>query len=150
MGLSRSQITPELLARMKPEDSAFYSPGVHPQWSEDTHPPPKNDIPENVLQRQFANWCLDKGYRHVWHGTHKRSTANRGCPDFIIAAKGTTFWIEFKRPGEDLSPDQSVFKKELEKNGVIMYVVYSAFEAIALIEKYEPQGVPGVLEGAGL
>jgi len=114
---------------------AFVNPGVHPD-GELIHKKP--DVPEIAEQREFAKWCADMGYRPVWHKTNKRSTANVGTPDFIVAARGTTFWIEFKRPGEPLSPDQGAFKKQLEANGVQMFVVYSAIEAQAVIQKYRP------------
>ena len=90
--------------------------------------------PEAVEQANFALTCKERGWRAVWHRTDKRSTANRGCPDFIVAARGTTFWIEFKREGEDLRPDQAAFKKQLAQNGIQMHVVNSASEAVALIE----------------
>jgi len=91
--------------------------------------------PEAVEQANFAIACQDRGWRHVWHRTDKRSTANRGCPDFIVGARGTTYWIEFKRPGEDLRPDQAAFRKELAQNGIIMHVVNSAGQAVKLIER---------------
>jgi hypothetical protein len=91
--------------------------------------------PEAIEQANFALACKERGWRHVWHRTDKRSTANRGCPDFIVGAKGTTYWIEFKREGEDLRPDQAAFRKQLAHNGVLMHVVNSAAEAVALIEQ---------------
>jgi hypothetical protein len=89
---------------------------------------------EVVEQRNFAKACQDRGWRAVWHSTHKPSTANRGTPDFIVAARGQTWWIEFKRPKEDLRPDQKAFRKQLLENGVKLYLVYSAAEAVDIIE----------------
>jgi hypothetical protein len=91
--------------------------------------------PEAVEQANFAIACKERGWRCVWHRTDKRSTANRGCPDFIVAARGITFWIEFKRPGQDLRPDQAAFKKQLAQNEVAMHVVTTADQAVALIEQ---------------
>jgi len=93
------------------------------------------DEPEAVEQANFALACKARGWRCVWHRTDKRSTANRGCPDFIVGARGITWWIEFKRPGETLRPDQAAFRKELAANGITMHVVNSAAEAVALIER---------------
>jgi VRR-NUC domain len=138
MGWTRKELTPEILARMTPEDARMYSPGIHPPYQDDHHPPVKTDSLERDEQRNFATECLQRGWRFVWHKTHKRSTANVGCPDFIVAAKATTFWIEFKRVGEDLSPDQEAFKKQLAQNGITMYVVFSAFEAAQVIDQYNP------------
>lgn len=91
--------------------------------------------PEVVEQRNFAKACKDRGWRAVWHKTNKRSTANVGCPDFIVGAYATTWWMEFKKPGEELRPDQAAFKKQLKQNGIEMYVVHSAAEAVAIIER---------------
>jgi hypothetical protein len=129
-------MSPEDQARyghpIQPKD-AFADPGIHPA-GELQHKKP--DVPEIAEQREFAKWCATQNYRAVWHRTHKRSTANRGCPDFIVGAKGSTFWIEFKRPGEELAPDQSVFKTQLANNGITMYVCYSCAEAQAVIQQY--------------
>jgi hypothetical protein len=133
------EVPPAMRRCMSPEDQARYNPttpGIHPPYEQDHHPVPVNDSPEKVEQSSFANWCLLQGYRPLWHSTHRRSTANRGCPDFVVAAKGTTFWIEFKRPGFDLSIDQRTFFDELKANGVQPYLVYGCAEAIALIEQY--------------
>jgi hypothetical protein len=133
------QITPEIYDRMSPQDQAFYGgqPGIHPAYADDSHPPPKTDRLEREDQREFANWCLLKGYAFVWHGTHKRSTANLGCPDFIVALNRVTLWIEFKRPGEDLSEDQQKFRDRLGRQRITLYLVFSAHEAIVLTEKFD-------------
>jgi VRR-NUC domain-containing protein len=103
---------------MDPKDQALYSDGQPSEADE---------------QGNFAVECKARGWRPVWHKTHKPSTANRGCPDFIVAAYGKTFWIEFKRPGEELSPDQKAFHKQLVLNGVTPYVVTSAYQAVQII-----------------
>jgi hypothetical protein len=148
MGIRLEDLTPKVLRCMEPGDLELYQPGIHPPYQEDHHPPPKTDTPEKVDQKQFAAWCAQMKFRPVWHATHKPSTANRGCPDFVVAAYGTTFWIEFKRVGEDLRPDQIVFKKQLEANGVPMYVCYSAFEAMQVISQYG--AALGLLNGTAL
>jgi hypothetical protein len=107
---------------MKPEDKATYSSG-------------SLELTEADEQANFAKECKDRGWRAVWHRTDKRSTANRGTPDFIVGARGTTWWIEFKLPGEELSPDQKAFRKELESNGITMYVAYNALWAVQIIER---------------
>ena len=111
---------------MDPRDASIYSP---------TSASPVRVVPPEIIeQRNFAKAAKDRGWRVVWHKTNKPSTANRGTPDFIVAANGTTWWIEFKRPGEDLAPAQKAFAKELRQNGVTLYVVNSAEAAVRLIE----------------
>jgi hypothetical protein len=140
MGWRRQDLTQEMIRCMSASDQARYGgqPGIHPPYAEDPHPPVNTGEAEKVMQRNFAAECINRRWRPVWHGMHKRSTANRGCPDFIVGARGHTFWIEFKKPGEDLSPDQATFKIELGQNGIPMYTCFSADEAVQVIEQWVP------------
>jgi hypothetical protein len=92
--------------------------------------------PEIIEQRNFAIACKARGWRHLWHNTAKPSTANVGAPDFVVAARNHTFWIEFKRPNQNLRPDQAAFHKQLRQNGVSPAIVHSALEAVNLIETF--------------
>ena len=121
---------------MSPKDQKRYGDQA-PVANTPTGPAPGEE-PEKKIQRDFASICEEKGWRYVTHGMHKRSTANRGCPDFIVAAYGQTFWIEFKKPGEELSPDQKLFRTELLQNGVTMYTCTSWKQAAEIIEAHHP------------
>lgn len=126
-----------------PADQQRYGdPGFHPP--DDPHPPAKTDKLERDEQRSFVNWCLLKDYAFCWHSTHKRSTANLGVPDFIVGLNTTTLWIEFKRVGEKLSKDQEEFKERLMRQGIVLYVVHSAQEAIALTTQFDEPVYPPV------
>lgn len=113
-----------------------------PDPKEEIHPQPKRNSAEGKEQREFASWLAFKraeGVRLVvvWHAMHKRSTASRGTSDFIIGVNGTVLFIEFKRDyGCELSEAQEEFRLDCEAQGVIYRVVYSAFEAIALVREY--------------
>ena len=134
------QVTPEMLRLMNELDQRTYGPGIHPL--DDPHPAPKTDKLEREEQRQFASWLMLNGFDgRVWHKTNVASTASPGCPDFIVPVNGITLWIEFKRAGYDLSPDQEKFRLALEKQGIRLYVVYSAFEAIELMRFFMPISV---------
>jgi hypothetical protein len=140
MGWRRNQLTKSMVSCMSPEDQAFYNPaepGVHQPYAEDHHPSVKTDKRERDEQRQFANWCLLHHYPFVWHATHKRSTANVGCPDFIVGVNKLTLWIKFKRAGEHLTPDQEAFRGRLYEVGITLYVCFSAAEAIALTRQHD-------------
>jgi hypothetical protein len=145
MGWTRQQLTPEILRCMSPQDQATYGPGIHPDYADDPHPPVKTDEPEKKIQHDFAAVCIELGWSMVWHGMHKRSTANRGCPDFIVGAYAQSFWIEFKKPGEDLSPDQKLFRSQLADNGITMYTCFSWREAVDLIEQHRPTPLDDIL-----
>lgn len=136
MGWTRKQLTPQIIAHMSPEDQAKYAPEVRPSFEDDPHPPPVTDKLEREEQRQFANWCLLKGYATVWHSTAHRSKASIGCPDFLIGVNRVTLWIEFKRAPNKLSEDQRMFKETLEDQGIPYYIVYSSGEAITLVEQF--------------
>jgi len=130
--VKKEEVTEEMKARMSEADrqqlfgisQSMIAPGY----------PPQDNTPEVVHQRNFAKACKERGWRPVWHKTNKPTRANIGCPDFIVAARGRTWWLEFKRPGEELRPDQTAFRKELAMNGVQMHVVHSAQEAVDLIK----------------
>jgi hypothetical protein len=111
-----------------------------------SEPPPAREVNRTTrLERQhqsvFANHCLSKGYAYTWHRTDKPSTASPGTPDFIVGANERTYWIEFKLPGQKLSPDQEDFEKALTAQGLILYVVYSDAEAIQIIEDDKGDGM---------
>jgi hypothetical protein len=104
-------------------------------------PPPKTDKREKDEQRQFANWILlqrSKGRKlpFCWHATHKASTASPGTPDFWVGTWGGGIWLEFKRDwSTKLSEDQQAFFDDCKARGVECYVVYSAQEAIKIVNE---------------
>lgn len=90
--------------------------------------------------------------RRRWHYVHSRTdrktTQAKGCPDFIIAAPGrsiyqgggfdtclaTTYWIEVKKKGGKLSPEQNVVRHVLTALGHNHAVVYSFQEFLDVIK----------------
>lgn len=73
-------------------------------------------------------WC--------WHATHKPSTASPGVPDFWVGVNSRGIWLEFKKDYScKLSDDQELFRKRCEAQGIEMHVVYSAFEAIQIVQE---------------
>jgi hypothetical protein len=139
-GMRRDAVTTDMLRLMGPEDRARYSPAGLPAPAPVTPPPAKNRTTraERIHQGTFANHCLRKGYAFTWHRTDKPSTASPGTPDFIVGVRARTFWIEFKLPGEKLSPDQADFRNRLAAQGIALEVVYSDAEAIALVDPAPP------------
>lgn len=66
------------------------------------------------------------------------SPSRRGvCDRILISANGLTYYVETKsgRSGHGLSPTQELFKKELEKRLVPMYVLASKQEVDVFIDK---------------
>lgn len=53
------------------------------------------------------------------------SPGNNGVPDRIVLYKGTSYFVELKRPGEDLRPLQKVVSKRFKKLGFKVHVIDS-------------------------
>jgi hypothetical protein len=138
MGM-RLEFAQHLVHLMTPEDQRTYGAGIHPPFAQDHHPAPKTDKLEREEQRQYANWLLLHGLKSfVWHKTNVPSTASLGTPDFVVPVGGVTLWIEFKRAGYGLSADQESFKAGLEEQGLRLYIVHTALEAIELTRYFMP------------
>ena len=61
--------------------------------------------------------------------------AGGGFPDRTILGNGKCFFIEFKKPGEDLDKLQVVWKKRLKKLGMKFYVCTSSQKAYQIFIK---------------
>jgi hypothetical protein len=121
---------------MSVADQRTFGPGIHP--ADDPHPPPKTDASEKEEQKQFASYCLLHQYPFSWHKTNARSTATPGTPDFWVGINRVSLWIEFKRDySSKLSEAQQEFARALEAQGMRLYVVYSALEAIELVHYFD-------------
>ncbi|WP_333638541.1 VRR-NUC domain-containing protein [Tissierella praeacuta] len=53
------------------------------------------------------------------------SPGNNGVPDRIVLYKGQCYFVELKKPGEDLRPLQKVVKKRFRELGFEVYVIDS-------------------------
>jgi hypothetical protein len=145
------QMAPHLLKLMSPEDQERY--GINPDLWEpkstapdpklDPHPPAKSGGSEKKEQDSFANHMLEKNNKRgpneqipwVWHATHSRSKATPGTPDFWVGINRRSIWLEFKRDYScELSPPQEVFRLACEAQQIEHHVVYSAWEAIKIVE----------------
>jgi hypothetical protein len=123
---------------MDPADQARYDQRAR---AREVVPPPKTDRRERDEQRQLANWLLlqrSKG-RNIpfcWHALHKPSTATPGTLDFWVGTWTGGIWIEFKRDhSSKLSYDQQQFWDNCVGRGIECYLVYSALEAINIVNE---------------
>jgi hypothetical protein len=125
--------TPHILALMSEEDRERFG---HPR--DEVVPPMKTDRLERKEQGSFANYCLLHDLPFVWHATNTKSKASVGTPDFWCGINRCGIWVEFKRDFScKLSKDQEEFARKLEAQGLKLYVVYSAAEAIALLQSFD-------------
>ena len=133
MGLDPNSLTENMRRLMSPSDRARYE--ANPRIM--VRPSSSSYRAEIKQQNAFAVWLVEQQLLPpaIWHNTAKRSTGTVGCPDFVVPVNGWTLYIEFKQPGNDLSPVQRVYKRRLEEQRHEYYVVYNAAEAQALIEE---------------
>ena len=60
------------------------------------------------------------------------SPGNNGVPDRIVICKGKCYFVELKKPGEDLTPRQKVVKKHFKKLGFEVYKI----DSVELVDKF--------------
>lgn len=60
------------------------------------------------------------------------SPGNNGVPDRIVVYKGKCYFVELKKPGEDLKPRQKVVKKHFKKLGFEVYKI----DSVELVDKF--------------
>ena len=53
------------------------------------------------------------------------SPGNNGVPDRIVICNGKCYFVELKKPGEDLTPRQKVVRKHFKKLGFEVYKIDS-------------------------
>ncbi len=63
------------------------------------------------------------------------SPGNNGVPDRIILIKGKCYFVELKRPGQDLSPRQKAVKKDFAKLGFEVYKLNSVEDVDKFLKK---------------
>lgn len=60
----------------------------------------------------------------------------RSWPDrLFISPHGEYLWIEFKRPGESLTPLQAAFHMQLQERGIWVRVVHSVAGGKAILDE---------------
>jgi hypothetical protein len=141
----RVEMSPHLVRLMSPEDRKRYGQMITqttvPAHELDRAPSRKRDSDERREQGDFANWMLlqNSNGRKIpfcWHATHTRSKATPGTPDFWVGSNGRGIWFEFKRDSScKLTPEQEEFRLACEAQQIEHHVVYSADEAIKIVQK---------------
>lgn len=81
---------------------------------------------ESKLHQQIMDHCDQQWprWKYIHSRTDKRTTNERGVPDFFIALPNTKgMFVECKRPGEKLTADQLRWYAELKKLGWTVHIV---------------------------
>lgn len=101
-------------------------PAVHPNAPHGSHDR------EYKLHREILNYCEDRGWIAL-HGSMVHATYRTiGEADFCcVLPNAVTLFVECKRKGQKLRPDQAAFAAWLQKLGHVLYVVTSLEQFIA-------------------
>lgn len=83
---------------------------------------------EEALHNDFISWLNRHELAYVHAAMKKRSTIQKGCPDFTVTAGERygyrSLYIEFKLPGKKLSPEQESYIAELQRKGCKVLICY--------------------------
>jgi hypothetical protein len=95
---------------------------------------------ESELHTKIEDDLKRRRWYYVRSRMDKKSTQQKGVPDFIVAApekfdRVSTYWIEVKRNGSKLTPEQNVTKHVLQALGHKWACVYSFEEYLRAIEE---------------
>lgn len=93
---------------------------------------------EADIQRDITAYLENKDYRVIRHNAGKARNnvrmSPKGFPDLqAIGKKGFTFFIEVKKPGGELRPEQAMWAHELGKRGFLCVCVSSVWEIEKLL-----------------
>lgn len=91
----------------------------------------KNDrLLENKMHNQFIQWLRLRGLDFIHARTDRKSTIEKGWPDFSVVYNGNVVMIEFKTQSGKLSEDQENVIKRLMVHGNDVHVCTSVQDAI--------------------
>lgn len=95
--------------------------------------------PESDLHDKIIAECRRRRWYFVRSRMDKRSTNQAGTPDFIIAADAKfdqvwTYWIEVKRKGSKLTPEQTATKHVLLSLGHRYATIFSFEQFLSFVD----------------
>lgn len=89
------------------------------------HGRPAEPQRESDLHALIMDDCRAMGWQFFHGAMSARTHRTLGEPDFIIAADGgRVLWVECKRRGQKLSPEQRAVEAGLRVNGHVLHVVH--------------------------
>ena len=89
-----------------------------------------NSLSKGLLEKRIEQAVIRLCPEALVLKTHQRDWPDR----VFFLPGGHCFFIEFKRPGEQLRPGQRAAKERLEEQGFVVYVVDDIAEGIRAIE----------------
>lgn len=93
------------------------------------------DGPESDIHEKIISYCRLRTWFVVHSRMDRKATTATGVPDFIIATRSGTLWIECKRKGSKPTPEQRDANYWLQSLGHAAHIVWSYEEFLAFAEK---------------
>lgn len=90
---------------------------------------------ESDLHDEIAAYCRSKGWLAPHSRMDKRTTQQPGISDFIIVTPKQIYFIECKRIGQKLRPDQLAFRAQILKLGWPHATVHSMAEFLNAVKE---------------
>jgi hypothetical protein len=134
MGLNRTNLPDSILDKIHPQDRR--SAGL-------PAPMPKATITriqqcglpanERALQNQIENWLRLKGITAIRSRMDRKTSNNKGTPDFLFAVKGRAVAVECKLPGIRPTIEQQKILVALANDGWKVAVIHTLDELRSLL-----------------
>lgn len=86
---------------------------------------------ETAIERTVASYAESKGVLQLKLNVHGRV----GWPDRLFIYYGRAYFVEFKRPGEELRPAQRHIHAVLQRHRQHVFTVDTVVEGCAIIDK---------------
>lgn len=86
--------------------------------------------PDLILFRNNVSTAMMPNGQYVAFGV-----GGKGASDLVGAFRGRAVFVEVKRPGQSLRPEQVTFRRLVESKGCIYVVLHSAEEAVQWIAR---------------
>ena len=97
----------------------------------------KNE-PERNIEGRVVKWARAKG----WRAKKMNNLGDRGWPDRLFVGPGVLAFIEFKKPGKDLTMQQAGVIDEIREFGHRVEWFDNSDTAIAWLGNLEAEAVP--------
>ena len=93
-------------------------------------------LSEKEIRKQVRGYLKLIGHKDWWWNMGG-VLSYRGLSDWVIL-RGGHIYIEFKKMGAKLRPDQKKFNKMLHRHGQVIWIIRSLDQFIRLWERYKP------------
>ena len=91
------------------------------------------DDADPVLEREVEGPAKTYAKERGWWVAKFVSPGRRGVPDDIFIRAGRVIFIEFKRPGKDVRPQQAKRIREMRDHGAEVFVIDNLKDAYELL-----------------